>query len=409
MRILFIIFFLFQLSIGNCQSELARQYISVLTADSLAGRGFTEEGQVKAADFIVDKLKSYQVLPGIEETFRQELTYPVNTFPGSVQFSVEKQQAVKIFAAGKDFLFHSASAPLELKGELQPIPSSFDLTTKYKNQIFYLEKTEENAKEVEEFINSFLFKSSFKSNLLIVQDSSKWSWFPSSMVSENAVVFVKRKLKEHAEVSVINESIFEPKFKSSNIVGKIEGKRHDSVIMLTAHYDHLGQMGSAVFKGANDNASGVAMLIALADYYGKNQPDFDTYFLFTTAEEVGLLGSHYFIENPSFDLRKIKMLVNLDMVGTGDEGITVVNSEKNSGYFQLLKKINAGRIVQIKARGEACNSDHCLFDRIGIPAVFIYTLGGKQAYHDVNDNGEGLSLKAFDELHDIILESLHQY
>jgi len=179
--------------------------------------------------------------------------------------------------------------------------------------------------------------------------------------------------------------------------------------MFSAHYDHLGQMGSAIFRGANDNASGVAMLLTLAEYYGENQPKFDTYFLFTTAEEIGLLGSRYFIENAPFDLGKIRLLVNLDMVGTGDEGITVVNAKKHNRYFELLQKLNKDRITNIKARGEACNSDHCFFDQIGVPAVFIYTLGGKQAYHDVYDNGEGLSLDAFDELHDLIIESLNQY
>jgi Zn-dependent M28 family amino/carboxypeptidase len=168
-------------------------------------------------------------------------------------------------------------------------------------------------------------------------------------------------------------------------------------------------MGSAIFRGANDNASGVAMLLALAKYYGENKPKFDTYFLFTTAEEVGLLGSSYFIQNPPFDLKKIKMLVNLDMVGTGDEGITLVNAKKQNHYFELLENLNKGRINQIKARGEACNSDHCLFDRIGIPAVFIYTLGGKQAYHDIYDNGEGLSMEAFDALYDLLIESLTQF
>jgi Zn-dependent M28 family amino/carboxypeptidase len=179
--------------------------------------------------------------------------------------------------------------------------------------------------------------------------------------------------------------------------------------MLSAHYDHLGQMGTAIFRGANDNASGVAMLLALAKHYGKNKPKFDTYFLFTTAEEIGLLGSYYFIENAPFDLRKIKMLVNLDMVGTGDEGITVVNAKKHKSYFELLQKLNDGGITKIKERGEACNSDHCLFDQIGVPAVFIYTLGGKQAYHDIYDNGEDLSLEAFDELQELIIESLSQY
>jgi aminopeptidase YwaD len=409
MKYLFILLFLIKLSIGFGQSNLAREHLSILISDSLAGRGFTENGQHKAENFIVDKLKSFNVKAGEDNGFRQALSYPVNTFPGNSQFSVENQNAVKIYATGKDFLFHSASGPMELQGKVKWISAEHEITKKVKNQIFYIEKVDENAEEIEQLTKYFLFQSNSKGNLLIIHDSSKWSWFPSSEPSENAVLYIKDKLKGNAEVSVVNESEFISNFRSSNIIGKIEGERSDSVIMLSAHYDHLGQMGSATFRGANDNASGVVMLLALAKYYGENQPKFDTYFLFTTAEEIGLLGSSFFIQNPTFDLRKIKMLVNLDMVGTGEEGITIVNAKKQNRYFKLLTKLNNDRISQIKARGEACNSDHCLFDRIGIPAVFIYTLGGKQAYHDIYDNGEDLSFEAFDELHDLLIESLNQY
>ncbi|MGM0582357.1 MAG: M28 family metallopeptidase [Bacteroidota bacterium] len=406
--ILFFIFF-FNISIGTSQSNLARDHLSILASDSLAGRGFTENSQEKAADFIIEKLEDYDVKGGAENGFRQELSYPVNTFPGNVQFSVDNQKAVKIYAAAKDFLFHSASAPIEIKGKIQEISTEFKFSRRAKKEIFYIEKNANNIKEIEELAQTFLFEAKASGNLLIIQDSSKWSWFPSSKQSENTVLYIKDELEKGAEINSINEANFVSNFRSSNLIGRVEGERSDSVIMLSAHYDHLGQMGNAIFKGANDNASGVAMLLALAQYYGENQPKFDTYFLFTTAEEIGLLGSRYFIENPPFDLRKIKMLVNFDMVGTGDGGITVVNAKKHNRYFELFQKLNKDRIAEIKARGEACNSDHCLFDRIGVPAVFIYTLGGKQAYHDVFDNGENLSLEAFDDLHDLIIESLNQY
>lgn len=409
MKYLLILFFLFKLSMSLGQSNLAQEHLSILTSDSLAGRGFTENGQEKAVNFIVGQLKSFKVEAGGENGFTQELSYPVNTFPANVQFSVENQNAVKIYATAKDYLFHSASAPVEMKGKIQKISIEHEFSRKDKTEIFYIEKGNENAKQVEALVKLFLFGSKSKENLLIVQDSTKWSWFPSPQSSENAVLYIKDKLQDHAEIRAVNESEFTSDIRSSNVIGKIPGQRSDSAIMFSAHYDHLGKMGSAIFRGANDNASGVVMLLALAKYYGENQPKFDTYFLFTTAEEIGLLGSSFFIQNPTFDLRKIKMLVNLDMVGTGDEGITVVNAQKQNRYFELLKMLNKGRITEIKARGEACNSDHCLFDRIGIPAVFIYTLGGKQAYHDIYDNGEDLSLTAFDELHDLLIESLDQY
>jgi len=409
MRYLFLITFLFNVSVATSQSTTARKHLSILTADSLAGRGFIANGQEKASNYIITQLASYDVSAGGENRYKQELSYSVNTFPGNIQFSVETQNTIKIYSAGKDYLFHPASAPIEISGEIQEISTDYRFNSKASNNIYYLKKNNANAESIEELTQNFLFHTDSYNNLLIIQDSSKRSWYPSSAQGNNTILYLKDELQNDIEITAINESMYISNFRSSNVIGKIKGKNSDSVIMLSAHYDHLGQMGTAVFRGANDNASGVAMLLTLAEHYGINQPKYDTYFLFTTAEEIGLLGSRYFIENPPFDLRKIKMLVNLDMVGTGDEGITVVNAKKQHQYFDLLQKINDGRIVKIKERGKACNSDHCLFDQIGIPAIFIYTLGGKQAYHDIYDNGEDLSLDAFNNLHDLIIESLNQY
>lgn len=409
MRYLFLLFFLINISTGTSQSTEARKHLSILTSDSLAGRGFIGNGQEKAANFIINSLKKNNVTAGGEAGFKQELSYPVNAFSGNVQFSVENQNAVKIYAAAKDFLFHSASAPIEIKGEIKEISAAYTFNSNTSDEIFYLEKTADKVKEIEKLTQYFLFNSGAKNNLLIIQDSTKWSWFPSSKQGENTVLYIKDQLEEDAEITAVNEAVLNTNFRSSNVIGKVKGERSDSIVMFSAHYDHLGQMGNAVFRGANDNASGVTMLLALSKHYGEKRPKFDTYFLFTTAEEIGLLGSEFFIRNPPFDLKKIKMLINLDMVGTGDEGITVVNAKKQSRYFQLLQKLNDGKIAKIKERGNACNSDHCLFDQIGVPAVFIYTLGGKQAYHDINDNGKDLSLESFDDLHDLIIESLNQY
>lgn len=409
MRYLALLFVLLNSFNAASQSKQAREYLSVLTSDSLAGRGFSEKGQEKAADFIIRQLEKSNVKAAGENGFKQELSYPVNIFSGRVEFSEIDSKSEKMYSAGRDYLFHPASARMDLCGRIQHVMTDFQFSENSTDQIYYVEKTADNAKEIAELSQRFLFETTSRDNLLIIRDSAKWNWFPSGKQSANAIVYVKDALENGTEIAATNQAYFSPNFRSSNVIGKIEGERSDSVMMLSAHYDHLGKMGDAIFRGANDNASGVAMLLTLAEYYGKHQPKFDTYFLFTTAEEIGLLGSYYFIQNPVFDLRKIKMLVNLDMVGTGDEGITVVNAKKQNRYFDLLTRLNKGRISEIKARGEACNSDHCLFDRIGVPAIFIYTLGGKQAYHDIYDNGEDLSLEAFDDLHDLIIESLNQF
>lgn len=386
------------------QSKKAQKHISILTADSLAGRGFTKGGQTKAANYIISELKKLNVNPSGENQFKQELSYPVNTFPGMVQFSTSIAGTTKIYGAGSDYLFHPSSNRIDIEGKIEIIDTTYLFDKIESKNIYYIDHKPKNP-----FIEKFLFESASQNSLLIVRDTAKWSWFPSDKQSQNTIMYVKDELKSGVEVKVSNEAEFIPNFRSSNIIGKINGDRSDSIIVFTAHYDHIGQMGSAIFKGANDNASGVSMLLSLAEYYSKNTPLYDTYFLFTTAEEVGLIGSYYFIQNPTFDLRKTKMLINLDMVGTGDEGITVVNAVKQKAFYNTLTELNQGKISQIKKRGKACNSDHCLFDQIGVPAIFIYTLGGKQAYHDVFDDGKDLSLEAFNSLHDLLIESVNSY
>jgi len=120
-------------------------------------------------------------------------------------------------------------------------------------------------------------------------------------------------------------------------------------------------------------------------------------FLALSAEEPGLLGSQYFTENPIFDLKTIKFLLNIDMAGNGDQGITVVNGTIYREKFDLLQHINNEfhYLKQVKIRGEACNSDHCPFYKKGVPCFFIYTMGGVSFYHDVFDRSETLPLSSF--------------
>ena len=112
-----------------------------------------------------------------------------------------------------------------------------------------------------------------------------------------------------------------------------------------------------------------------------------------------LLGSKHFVESPLFDLSKIKFLLNFDISGTGDDGIQVVNGSVYRDQFDRLKKINEEQelLSQVKIRGAACNSDHCMFDSKGVPNFFIYTLGGIQAYHDIYDKSETLPLTEFED------------
>jgi Zn-dependent M28 family amino/carboxypeptidase len=113
----------------------------------------------------------------------------------------------------------------------------------------------------------------------------------------------------------------------------------DTFIVLTAHLDHLGTMGKNVFfPGAHDNASGCAMVLNLAKYYSmrKCKPHYGLVFMFFSGEELGLLGSRFYTEHPLFPLSKIKFLINLDLMGSGDEGVQIVNSTIYKKQYNII-------------------------------------------------------------------------
>ncbi|MCR4810993.1 MAG: M28 family peptidase, partial [Bacteroidales bacterium] len=158
----------------------------------------------------------------------------------------------------------------------------------------------------------------------------------------------------------------------------------------TAHYDHLGMMGDKVcFHGAHDNASGVATVLDIARRYGLSKPHYTLVFCFFSGEEAGLLGSSYMVQHPLFDLKKVRLLVNLDLLCGGSEGFMVVNgkAENTTPFVNRMKARNEERhlLPEIKLRDNAANSDHWWFSK-ECPAIFIYTLGGRYGdYHSPYD------------------------
>ena len=130
----------------------------------------------------------------------------------------------------------------------------------------------------------------------------------------------------------------------------------------------------------------------------KNRPKYSLVFLAFGAEELGLLGSKYFVDHPPFALKNIKFLLNFDLAGTGSKGIQVVNATTYPNQFKTLQTLNQKQryVKEIKARGHACNSDHCSFDSFQVPSFYSYTLGGIAAYHDVYDRFETLPLTSFE-------------
>ena len=184
-------------------------------------------------------------------------------------------------------------------------------------------------------------------------------------------------------------------YRSQNVCGYLPGET-DTMIVFTAHYEHLGMNGDTIFYGAHDNASGTAAVMDLARMLSAQSLKYTCVFLFFGGEESGLVGSHHFAGHPLIDYGKVKLLVNIDLFCGGDDGLMVVNANatETNPYVERLERINDKHhyAAKIARRDNARNSDHYYFTA-HCPAIFIYTLGGPfGGYHSPTDTCDGCGL-----------------
>lgn len=364
-----ILILLFFLSTNCIAQDIAytQNVLKTLTSAQFWGRGYTKNGMQKTADFIAAEFQQLGLQPMVGTNFKQPFTYSVNTFPGKMRLLINGKK----LKPGVDFIVQQASIGVKTKAMLEQ-----------KDSINFLAPT----------------------SRILVTLTDKLTWSVAQNVNDYTQILVKKSaisaLPSTIEIDIENE--FVKDFNATNVCAMVKGtSKPDSVILITAHYDHLGGMGNETyFPGANDNASGVSFLLSLAKYYAAHPQKYTIAFICFAGEEAGILGSKYFTENPLIPLANIRFLLNVDMVGTGEAGATVVNATQYPKEFAALNQINdAGKLlVKINPRGKAANSDHYFFTEKGVPAFFLYTQGGITAYHDVFDKAETLPFTVYENL-----------
>jgi hypothetical protein len=357
--------------------SFARKIVDTLTSSYFWGRGYTNDGMKKAAGFIENKFRSYGLRQPDNKSFFQEFSYPVNTFPGRMKVTINGVPLI----AGKDFIVAPEAHGLKAEGKLE-------------------------KKDSADFVDM--------KNRFIVHLVDKLTWSVSPKAADYTLIDVdKKSISEMpAEFTADIDNQVVDNFKAANICGYVKGTQQpDSFIFITAHYDHLGGMGgNTYFPGANDNASGISLLLNLAHYYSSHPQKYSMGFICFAGEEAGLLGSKYFTEHPLLPLKNIRFLINTDLAGTGGEGITVVNATEFPKEFANMNEVNdqCKLLVKIYARGKAANSDHYFFTEKGVPAFFIYTMGGIKAYHNIFDRPETLPLNEHEDLFKLIVKFIEK-
>ena len=397
--------------------QYARMIVDTLSSPYYQGRGYVLEGDKKAAKFLETEFKNKGIIPFQNDqsidSYYQYFNLSVNTFPYLIELAIDNKE----LTPGIDFLVSpssgSCSGKFKIKWFNRTIISDKKKfkkfqKSKFKNHAVFIERS-----GVENEMESAVFKLAevnlIGSSLICSVTNDKLTWaqenktlhYPVITIVKKAIPFQAKKIK----INFKNE--FQEKYQSQNIMGYIQGTQYpDSFIVLSAHYDHLGRMGQVYFPGANDNASGIAMMLDFANYYSEHPMKYSIAFMALGGEECGLVGSKYYTENPLFPLGKIKFLINLDLMGNGEKGITVVNGSFFENYFEKLKEINSNKnyLENIYSRGKAQNSDHYYFTEKGVKSFFIYTHGGTGNYHDIFDKPETLTFAEYDDIYNLLVD-----
>lgn len=357
-------------------SIYTRTVINTLSSNSYYGRGYVKQGDAKAAQFIADEFKKFNLSPLTPDYF-QPFDFPVNTFPSHMKVCIDGKELIP----GKDYIVHPASASAKGKYEIfnADQPPSFYANHLIKDKIVLVNKPDGLSAEQSKAFNEWEENPAKAAGIIFIEPV-KLTWSVSTKVFSYPVVrILKSSLPDQPKEIRLNISSKFIPHTTNNVIAQIKGIAiPDSFIVITAHLDHLGMMGSkTIFPGANDNASGISMLLNLAKTFSeKTSSNYSLLFIAFAGEEAGLIGSKFYTENPVVPLEKIKFLVNLDLLGTGDDGLMVVNGEIHPAQFMMLDSINSANnyLSHIGKRGKARNSDHYYFSERGVPSFFFIHL-----------------------------------
>lgn len=398
--------FLFFLINPYCKAQYQPQgpyFIKTLADSSFLGRGYAFRGDLKAADWIEDYFNGLRLSP-LGNVYRHPFSFSVNTFPKKMSLKINGQT----LKPGLDYIIYLSSPSTN---GLYRIISDFNDTIHTKP--------------------SYLTKNGYSGSILLTTNSTItappkgvngifWLINPTDpliwRVSDGIYVnkWISGKMFSNlispsdtsAELTIDSE--FLKDLQAVNIAGYIPGKTNpEKLVLITAHYDHLGMMGrKTIYPGGNDNASGVAMMLDLATYFSKNENrlPFSIGFTAFSAEEMHLLGSTAFSKNLPWKASDINLVLNLDMLSTGSDGIMAVNGKDYPNIIDDLTQINleGNYLKQIKIRPNAANSDHYPFSTLGIPAIFFYSMGDEYKFYHTPKDTYNVPLTKYVEIFNLL-------
>lgn len=184
--------------------------------------------------------------------------------------------------------------------------------------------------------------------------------------------------------------------KGTNVLALLRGASAETVVV-GAHYDHLGRKGDKIWSGADDNASGVAVLLELARRLSGRRPRRTIVFAAFSGEEAGLFGSKHYVKNPLVPLEQTVAMVNLDMVGRLREKLLVFGTASGDQFRAFLEDSPLALAFPNDPLGP---SDHTSFILKGVPAVHFFT-GSHADYHKPGDTPEKIDYEGMLRIADL--------
>ena len=393
-----------------------KRVVKELSSARYQGRGYAKGGANKAGKFLQKEFRK----AGADEVTLQPFTIDINTFSGKMELWADGKK----LTPGLDFSMREYSPGIHGEFPLYHIDTlNFDPDRIYAD----LAKPEnEGCLVVCEFWFTYKHREVFSklqtagecpnAGLIFTWTSPiKFYKAYGDHLVDKPIIWVTPEAIEGVERVRANvDNRFLDDCGIFNVIAKVEGARHDSCYVFTAHYDHLGNLGRKVFyAGANDNASGTATIVTLAAWYAKHRPEYDMYFIAFSGEDANLRGSEFFAQNPVVPLEQIRYLFNIDMIGDNNPVQYCECNDEGMRGFALFEQINnEKKYFQALNRGElAANSDHYPFATRHVPCIFLENEEGDAFpyYHTIFDNWQHAVFDSYEPVFKLVTDFVEKY
>ncbi len=413
-------------------------HVRTLAHPNMEGRMTLTDGMYKSSDYIAREFKSYGLKPGGNDGWFHLFDVTANQKPGA-------KNAARFWRGSEDFL-------LEMGKDYVPLMGSKHMSLTTGEVLFVGSK---KADEVQNVAGKWVlmyrtngaarvaaYAAAGAKGVVLAgptgpnglelpkfvrgQGISAQAGLPAIAITRDAftrVTGLKWGVEPGSERTGLNlraiTDLVPNAGKGRNVIGVLPGNDptlKNEYVIIGGHYDHLGygETGSRtgsdeIHNGADDNASGTAGVLALAEYFANNKANRRTYiFQLYTGEELGLLGARAWVRDYPEILKQTQVMINMDMIGRlREEGLTVfcVNSAPN--FSTILDSMQVDGVKINKIMSSPGNSDHAAFIAARVPSLFFNT-GLHAEYHTENDKTGTINFQGISQVLEIVAGSIEQ-